>query len=79
MGVAHLYLFGSVARNEAKRSSDVDMFIDLRKDAKFSLIELVGLQQYLGKVLGAKADVIVRQGLHRLIRRDVIREAIRVF
>jgi predicted nucleotidyltransferase len=79
MGVAHLYLFGSVARGEAKRGSDVDMFIDLRKDADFSLIELIDLRDYMSRVLHAKADVFTRGSLHRVIRRDVVRTAVRVF
>jgi predicted nucleotidyltransferase len=79
MGVAHLYLFGSVARGEAKRGSDVDMFVDVRKGAFFSLIELIGLRDYLSELLHTKADVFTRGSLHRVIRRDVIREAVRVF
>jgi hypothetical protein len=45
--VASLYLFGSVARNEAGPGSDVDLFVDIEPGRTFSLIDLVGLKQLL--------------------------------
>jgi predicted nucleotidyltransferase len=77
-GVARLYLFGSTARDSAGPKSDVDIFIDLDRNARFSLFDLMDLRVYLGRVLGTRVDVFSRDGLHRLIRRNVVREAIRV-
>jgi predicted nucleotidyltransferase len=78
-GVAALYVFGSVARGEAGAGSDVDVFVDLAPDARFSLIDLVGLQQDLSERLGAKADVHTRKGLHYWIRDEILAEAVRLF
>lgn len=78
-GVAHVYLFGSTARDKAAPGSDVDLFVDLRRGAKFSLFDLMDLRRFFGGILGTHADVFLRQGLHRAIRRDVERDAIRVF
>lgn len=78
-GVARLYLFGSVARGRASANSDVDMFVDLAQGAKFSLFDLMDLRAYLSRILKVRADVFPRQGLHRAIRKDVERQAIRVF
>jgi uncharacterized protein len=39
-GVRHLYLFGSVARNEARAQSDVDLFFDYDK-GRFGLFALM--------------------------------------
>jgi predicted nucleotidyltransferase len=78
-GVQHLYLFGSTARGEGGSSSDVDIFVDLSRGAKFSLFDLMDLRRYLGRILRARADVFPRRGLHRVIRRDIEREAIRIF
>ena len=77
-GVRRLYLFGSTARNQARRDSDVDVFIDLKKGARFSLFDLMDLRDYLAKLLRAKVEVFSRDGLHRVIRPAVEREAIRV-
>lgn len=77
-GVRRLYLFGSTARDEARSASDVDVFIDLERGARFSLFDLMDLREYLSRKLGTRVDVFPRDGLHRIIRADVEREAVRV-
>jgi len=78
-GVAHLYLFGSTARGNARGRSDVDLFVDLKKNARVSLFEIMDLKDYLSRLLHAPVDVFPREGLHRVIRADVERRAVRVF
>ena len=78
-GVRRLYLFGSTARDESRTSSDVDVFVDLARGARFSLFDLMDLRDYLSRKLGARVDVFPRDGLHRVIRADVERQAVRVF
>ena len=78
-GVEHLYLFGSTARGKSRGGSDVDVFVDLKKTARVSLFEMMDLKTYLGRLLRVPVDVFPRDGLHRVIRADVEREAIRVF
>jgi uncharacterized protein len=78
-GVAALYVFGSVARGEAGAGSDVDFFIDLEPDARFSIIDLVAVKDDLSERLGVAADLHTRNGLHWRIRDKVIGQAVRVF
>ena len=78
LGVERLYLFGSVARNEARTDSDVDLFFDFH-DPKFSLIELIGLQNRLGDLLRTTADVMTRGSLHPVLRADIEQSAVQVF
>jgi predicted nucleotidyltransferase len=78
-GVAALYVFGSVARGEAGAGSDVDFFIDLEPDARFSIIDLVGVKDDLSERLGVAADLHTRSGLHWRIRDKVLSQAVRVF
>jgi predicted nucleotidyltransferase len=77
-GVTALYVFGSVARGEAGDKSDVDLIVDYSSDSSFDLIDLADVQQRLAARLEAKVDVVTRKGLHRRIRDDVLREAVRV-
>ena len=77
-GVARLYLFGSVARNEARSDSDVDLFFDT-DDPKFSLIELVDVQERVNAILGIESDVMTRASLHPVLRPRIEAEALRVF
>jgi predicted nucleotidyltransferase len=78
-GVAALYVFESVARGEAGAGSDVDFFIDLEPDARFSIIDLVGVKDDLSERLGVAADLHTRSGLHWRIRDKVLSQAVRVF
>jgi len=78
-GIAHVYLFGSTARNQARSGSDIDLYFDLRRGSRFSLFDLVELRDYLGKVLKVRADAIPRRGLHRKIRRQIEQDSVRIF
>ncbi|ACJ00044.1 nucleotidyltransferase, putative [Rhodospirillum centenum SW] len=78
-GVAALYLFGSTARDEAGPDSDVDLFLDYRPGAGFSLIDLIEIEQHLETVLGRRADLTTRGGLHPVLAPAILREARRVF
>ena len=77
-GVARLYLFGSVSRDEARPESDVDLFFDTN-NPRFSLIELVDIQDQLDDILGTKTDVMTRASLHPLLRPSIEAAAVRVF
>ena len=79
LGATSLYLFGSVARDEASMRSDLDLFIDYDPDSKFSLFELVGIKLLLEKKLGVDVDVTTRDSLHPMLRADIEQSAVRVF
>lgn len=65
LGVTHVYLFGSVAREEARPDSDVDLMVDLdegptgRKEL-FSAFDVAGIYGELQDILGSKIDLAVR-------------------
>jgi uncharacterized protein len=46
-GVTRLALFGSTARGEAGPASDVDLLIEVDPRARFTLVDLVGLERFL--------------------------------
>jgi predicted nucleotidyltransferase len=77
-GVISLFLFGSFAREEERSDSDIDLFCDLSPDSKLGF-GFFRLADRIGDALGRVVDLTTRDGLHRLIRDDVAREAIQVF
>jgi predicted nucleotidyltransferase len=77
-GVARLYLFGSVARREGRPDSDVDLFFDAG-NPRFSLIELVDVQEQVSDILGMETDAMTRASPHPMLRRQIEAEALRVF
>lgn len=64
-GVLHVGLFGSVARNEASPTSDIDILIELAPDARIDLFEYVSITQYLSDLLLNRVDVANRRRLKR--------------
>ena len=79
MGATSLYLFGSTARDEALGSSDLDIFIDYDPGRRFSLLDLIGIKQFLEEELAVEVDVTTRSSLHPLLRNDIERSAVRIF
>lgn len=79
MGATALYLFGSTVRDEATASSDLDLFVDYDPASRFSLLDLVGIKQFLEESLAVEVDVTTRSSLHPMLRSDIEQSAVRVF
>jgi uncharacterized protein len=75
LGVEHLYLFGSTARNEARDDSDVDLFFDHER-GKLGLFELMDVKEAAARILGRPTDIMTRDSLHKTLREAI---AVRVF
>lgn len=73
-GVKSLALFGSVARDEARPDSDVDLLVEFSQP--IDLFVLVRLQQYLETVLHCAVDLgtldSVKPQLRHSIGRDIV-------
>jgi predicted nucleotidyltransferase len=75
-GAREVRVFGSVARGEADRGSDIDFLVELETGR--SLMDLGGLQMELESLLGRRVDVVTARGLKARIRERVLREAVPV-
>jgi uncharacterized protein len=78
-GIGALYIFGSVARDQASDTSDVDVFFDLSRPRGFTLFDLVAVQERMQDILGTKVDVMTRNGIHPRRRERIEASAVRVF
>lgn len=79
-GVGALYLFGSYARDEASRSSDVDVFVDPKDDAFYDLSNFMGAYEDLLQALpDTQIGYSTRSGLSKYAQQSIEQEAIRVF
>ncbi|OCQ93149.1 DNA polymerase subunit beta [Limnothrix sp. PR1529] len=74
-GAKNVRIFGSVARGEAGKDSDIDFLIDYDLD-KISPWFPAGLLLDLEALLGFKVDVVTEQGLKPRIRERVLKEAL---
>ena len=78
-GVSHVALFGSIARGDGKRTSDIDILIELDPQAPVGLFEYVGITQYLADLFRVRVDVANRSSLKPLVRPSVERDALYAF
>ena len=75
-GVKSLLLFGSVARNEATSTSDVDLLVEFNRPVGY--FGLFALQDYIEKLLGCRVDLGTLESLKPYIKDRVMGELIRV-
>lgn len=73
-GLTGLWVFGSVARGDARPGSDIDLFATL--DARVSLVGLASLRAGLSDLLGVPADLVERDALPPAIRTAAERDAV---
>ena len=73
-GARNLRVFGSVARGDSDRDSDLDLLVEMESGR--SLIDMGGLLMELQDMLGCKVDVVSEKGLSPRIRERVLGEAV---
>ena len=74
-GVKKAVIFGSYARGEQKKRSDIDILIQPTKGMG---LEFAGLALELEKKLGKKVDLVTYKYIHPLIREEVLKEEIKI-
>ena len=74
--VKAISIFGSYARGEQKKSSDLDLLVKFNDHA--TLFDLVGLGDYLEKRLRQKVDIVSEGGVRRELKESILDEAVRV-
>jgi uncharacterized protein len=73
-GATNIRVFGSVARDQAKPDSDLDLLIDAGPNT--SSWFPAGLILDLENLLGCRVEVVTEKGLNPQIRESVVSEAI---
>jgi uncharacterized protein len=78
-GLAHLRLFGSVARGQANAQSDIDLLADFDTSKRITLVTLGSLENHLSTLLGAKVELTSENWLREAVRQRVLQEAVLAF
>jgi len=79
--VTELALFGSVLRDDFRPDSDVDRLVSFAPDARWSLFDLVEIQNKLKQIFGREVDPVERMAIEKsenYIRRRNILSATKV-
>jgi predicted nucleotidyltransferase len=70
-------LFGSTARGEESRDSDVDLLVEMEEGS--SLLDLAGLKLDLEEVLQREVDVMTYDSIHPLLKDQILREQEQIY
>lgn len=73
-GARKVRIFGSVARGEARRGSDIDFLVEM--DEGRSLLDHAALILDLERLLKRPVDVASERGLRPPVRKEVLKDAI---
>ena len=61
--IVELSLFGSVLRDDFRPDSDVDVLVSFAPDARWTLFDVVAMQDELADILGRRVDFTLRKGI----------------
>ena len=70
--VSKAAIFGSYARGEEKKNSDIDILVEFSESK--TLFDLLNLQYALEDALKKKVDVLTYNAIHPLLRDRILKE-----
>lgn len=74
--VESLFLFGSVARDQAGPESDLDILVEYSVTP--GLFGYLDLKEYLEKIVNRPVDLVTKNALKKHLRERILTEAVRV-
>lgn len=74
-GVSDIAVFGSYVRNEQRRKSDLDVFVDL-KTAYKTFDNFMNLKFYLEQITGKKVDLVIKESIRKELKPRILKEAV---
>lgn len=70
-------IFGSFARGENKKNSDIDLLIEFK--GRKSLFDMAGLKIDLEKKLNKKVDLLTYKAVHPYLKDRVSKDAVKIY
>lgn len=67
-------IFGSYARGEQGKNSDIDMLVEFTQPV--GLFTFIELEYYLSDLLKLKVDLVLKEGIKSALKDHILREAI---
>jgi len=73
-GIKKAAIFGSLAKGEAKISSDVDILVEIKSD--MSLLDFIGIKIELEEALKMKVDLVEYETIKPIIKERILAEQV---
>ncbi len=75
-GVKSIKIFGSVARKEENKDSDIDFLVVFEEGR--TLFDLIALKNELEKFFNRRVDIVTKDSIHHSIRESIQREVVEI-
>lgn len=76
-GVIRASVFGSFARGEATKKSDIDFLVTI-KNPDMGLLEFVGMQQEIAGKIKRKVDIVEQEALKKNLKKYVMHDLVKI-
>ena len=73
-GAKRIAIFGSYARHQEKKTSDIDVLVEFYP--KKSLLELVRIERELSETTGKKIDLLTEEAISPLLQEEIKKEMV---
>jgi len=70
-------IFGSFARGEDKKGSDLDMLVEFNEPK--GMFHRIGLKYELEKILGKKVDLLTYNAINPLLKEYIYKDEIKIY
>ncbi len=74
--IKEIGVFGSYARGEQKKSSDIDILVEFKEPIGF--FKFLELEEQIGKFLGVKVDLVTKNALKPRIGQHILKELVAI-
>ena len=74
--IKSLNLFGSFARDDYTKNSDIDILVEFNKTP--DLLTFIEIEEYLSKKLNRKVDLVVKRKLKPELKDTILKETITI-
>ncbi len=69
-------IFGSFARGEEKKNSDIDILVEIKKD--ISLLDFIGIKLEIEEAVGRKVDLVEYDTIKPIIKKRILKEQLSI-
>ncbi len=73
-GIVKAGVFGSFARGESKKRSDVDILVKVKSGT--SLFDLIGYERDLESIIQRKVDLLTYDSIHYLVKEYILKDEV---
>ena len=77
-GIIRSHVFGSYARGDFRKKSDIDLLVHFDSKSKPGIFDLIDIKEKLERVFGRKVDMMTYRSVHPYLVQYINREKVKI-